>query len=353
MARFLKDKSLSKGKPPGFPVFIGTRKIENVEISAICYNTEEIKEHQLSKISEITQYFSDKYTTWINIIGLHNTDIFRELGDVCDIHPLVLEDILNTDERPKFSEDQDHLYFILKSLSYHKRENKVYTEQISIVLGKKYIITIQEGEYPYFEDNKKRLYSGLGKIRSYSPDYLCYTLIDTLVDNYILNIEKLGNAIENQEKNLQSNDPKIIEDIYHFKTELSYARKSIRPVKEVITRFMGSDSDLLNPRTSSYLKDLESLITQALESIEIYYTIVSEQQNTYSSNLSNSTNEIMKVLTIFSAIFIPLTFIAGIYGMNFNYMPELTYRYAYFIVLAIMVIISCILLIFFKKKKWL
>lgn len=353
MARFLKDKQNSKGAAPGSLIFIGQQKMENSRIRVTQYNTEYIKEGELKKLDKIGEYLSDDHVTWISIHGLQDTTLIAQIGEKFDISSLILEDILNTDERPKFIEDDTHLFVILKSLSFNPENCKFQIDQISLIVGENYLISIQETETDYFEDVSRRLNSGMGKIRSYSPDYLCYTLIDTIVDGYILNIEKMGNVIEEQEKRLLTSDKQIIENIYHYKTELAYIRKNIRPVKELMTRFVTSDSDLINDRTYSYLRDLEGLVTQALEAIEIYYTMVSDQQNSYNANINNNVNDVMKVLTIFSAIFIPLTFIVGVYGMNFNYIPALKYRYSYFILWGIMVAIAIIMLFFFKRKKWL
>ena len=353
MARFLKDKQKSKGAAPGSLIFIGRQKIDHSCIKVTQYNGEYIKEGELKCLDKINEYISDEHVTWISIEGLHDTSLIEQMGKKFDIPALVLEDILNTDERPKMNEDDSHIFIILKSLSFNKATLKMDIDQISMILGRNYLITIQETDTKYFEDVTKRLYSGLSKIRTYSPDYLCYTLIDTLVDSYILNIEKLGNAIEEQEKILLSSGKKIIEDIYRFKTELSFIRKNIRPAKEAMTRFITSDSDLINERTYAYLKDLEGLVTQALEAIEIYYMMVSDQQNSYNASISNNVNDVMKVLTIFSAIFIPLTFIVGVYGMNFDYIPALHYRSAYYILWGIMIIIAILMLFFFKRKKWL
>lgn len=353
MARFLKDKQNSKGAAPGSLIFIGQQKMENSRIRVTQYNTEYIKEGELKKLDKIGEYLSDDHVTWISIHGLQDTTLIAQIGEKFDISSLILEDILNTDERPKFIEDDTHLFVILKSLSFNPENCKFQIDQISLIVGENYLISIQETETDYFEDVSRRLNSGMGKIRSYSPDYLCYTLIDTVVDGYILNIEKMGSVIEEQEKRLLTSDKQIIENIYHYKTELAYIRKNIRPVKELMTRFVTSDSDLINDRTYSYLRDLEGLVTQALEAIEIYYTMVSDQQNSYNANISNNVNDVMKVLTIFSAIFIPLTFIVGVYGMNFNYIPALKYHYSYFILWGIMVAIAIIMLFFFKRKKWL
>lgn len=353
MARFLKDKQKSKGAAPGSLIFIGRQKIDRPCINVTQYNAEYLKEGELKSLDKINEYISNDHVTWISIEGLHDTSLIEQVGKKFAIPSLVLEDILNTDERPKMNEDDTHIFIILKSLFFNKETRKAEFDQISMILGSNYLITIQETNTKYFEDVTKRLYSGLSKIRTYSPDYLCYTLIDTLVDSYILNIEKLGNSIEEQEKILLSSGKKIIQDIYHYKTELSYIRKNIRPVKEAMTRFITSDSDLINERTYAYLRDLEGLVTQALEAIEIYYMMVSDQQNSYNTNISNNVNDVMKVLTIFSAIFIPLTFIVGVYGMNFEYIPALHYPNAYYILWAIMIIIAIVMLFFFKRKKWL
>lgn len=353
MARFLKDKQKSKGAAPGSLIFIGKQKIDHSCISVIQYNEEYIKEGALKSLDNIHEYISNDHVTWISIEGLHNVPLIEQIGKTFDIPGLILEDILNTDERPKMNEDDKHIFIILKSLIFNKETKKVEIDQVAMILGTNYLITIQESDTKHFEDVIKRLYSGLSKIRTYSPDYLCYALMDTLVDSYILNIEKLGSIIEEQEKTLLTGGKKIIEDIYHFKTELSFIRKNTRPVKEVMKRFITSDSNLINERTYTYLRDLEGLVTQALEAIEIYYMMVSDQQNSYNANISNNVNDVMKVLTVFSAVFIPLTFIVGVYGMNFQYIPALEYRYAYHILWGIMIAIAVVMLLFFKRKKWL
>jgi len=323
MARFLKDKQKSKGAAPGSLIFIGRQKMDYSCIRVTQYNAEYVKEGEVKALDKISEYLSDDHVVWISVRGLQDTNLIGKLGKKFDISALILEDILNTDERPKFIEDDKHLFVILKSLNNE-----------------------------YFEDVSKRIYAGQGKIRSLSSDYLCYAMIDTLVDNYILNIEKLGNVIEEQEKLLLTSGKELVENIYHYKTELSYVRNNVRPVKELMTRFVTCDSDLINDHTYSYLRDLEGLVTQALEAIEIYYTMLSDQQNSYNATISNNVNDVMKVLTIFSAIFIPLTFIVGVYGMNFDYIPFLRYRYAYFILWGIMIAIVILMLFFFKRKRW-
>lgn len=353
MARFLKDRTKSQGAAPGSLIFIGKQKMTANSIQVIQYTQEGVKEFFPENMNGIRDMVSNNHMTWINISGLQNTNLIAEMGKAFDISSLILEDILNTDQRPRFSEESDHLYIIAKTFYIGEEDNVVHMEQLSFIVGFHYLITIQETDTDYFKDVKKRLYEGKTRIRTFGIDYLCYALLDTLVDSYIINLEILGSAIEKKGRNIFNSDAKTIEDLYHFKTELAYIRKNIRPFKEVTTRFSNCDSTLINERTYTYLHDLDDLVLQAQEAIEIYYSMISDQINLYHTNTSNRINDVMKVLTIFSAIFIPLTFIAGIYGMNFKYMPELDNPHAYFVLWGIMIIITIIMLLYFKRKKWL
>ena len=314
MARFLKDKKKAIGLAPGSLVFIGHQKIDNPKVNILQYNSEFIKERDISSLENLDKYISDDYITWISLHGLHDTNLMDKIGQEFDVNSLFMEDALNTDERPKFMDDDEHLYVIMKSMSFDKESTKVSVEQVAIIVGKNYIITMQESERRIFGDVLKRIKDGRTRIRSLSTDYLCYTLMDTLVDHYIYIIETIGGSIEEQEKFLLDSDKSIIEKIYRNKTEIAYIRKNIRPVKELINRFLVCDSNLINSKTLNYLKDLEGLTTQSLEAIEIYFTMISDQQNSYNANMSNNVNAVMKVLTIFSAVFIPLTFLAGEIG---------------------------------------
>ena len=353
MARFLKDRTKSQGAAPGSLIFIGKQKMTKNSIHVIQYTPEGVKESFPETVDGISNMVSNDHMTWINISGLQNTGLIAEIGKAFDISSLFLEDILNTDQRPRFSDESDHLYIIAKSFYLGKEDDVVHMEQLSFIVGSHYLITVQETDADYFKDVKKRLYDGKTRIRTYGTDYLCYALLDTIVDSYIINLEILGADIESRGKTILESDVKTIEGLYHYKTELSYIRKNVRPFKEVTSRFTNCDSPLINERTYTYLHDLDDLVLQAQEAIEIYYSMVSDQINLYQTNTSNRINDVMKVLTIFSAIFIPLTFIAGIYGMNFQYMPELNHRYAYPILWGIMILITIIMLLYFKRKKWL
>ncbi len=354
MARFLKNRRKSQGEAPGSLIFIGRQKMEKSRIRVIQYNKENLVEKELDKIEDAYSHIGKGYVTWINIDGLHEVDLMEKLENIFNLSSLALEDILNTDQRPKFFEDENNVIIILKAISYDKDSFTLSSEQISFILGDHYLITLQEREGDSFDPVRERLRKNRGRVRAADPDYLCYALFDTLVDSYIMNIETVGDLIEEQEEViLKKPDKKIIEDIYRHKTEISYMRKSVRPVKEIMTHLIKSDSKFINKKTNAYLNDLDDLVTQSLEAIEIYYTMVSDQLIVYQTNISNRVNDVMKVLTIFASIFIPLTFIAGVYGTNFDYLPELHFKWAYFVMLGVMLCTAGIMLLYFKRKKWL
>ena len=354
MARFLKNRQKSQGEIPGSLILIGKQKMEKTRIRVIQYNEENIVEKELDKIEDVSSYVKHGHITWINIDGLHNIKLLEQLGLKFKLTSLSLEDILNTDQRPKFVEDENNIVIILKAFMYETGARILSSEQISFILGDSYLITIQERVGDYFEPVRDRLRKNKGRIRTLASDYLCYTLIDSIVDSYIMNIEVLGDIIEEQEDViLKGTNRRIIEDIYRHKTEISFVRKSIRPVKEIMIHFIKSDSKFIHHKTRVFLNDLEDLVNQALEAIEIYYTMISDQLTVYHANLSNRVNDVMKVLTVFASIFIPLTFIAGVYGTNFDYLPELHFKYSYFIMWGIMISVAITMLLYFSRKKWL
>ncbi len=353
MARFLKKRNKNKGLIPGSAVFIGEKKVDEIRIRVIDYDKTKLHEDELKNISDGTVYKETNTVSWINIDGLHNSDLMKEIGETFDLHPLLVEDIMNTDQRPKFQESDNNLFLVLKMLRYNDTNNIIIAEQLSMVIGKTFLLTFQEQPGDVFEPVRERIRKQKGRIRATSTDYLAYALIDTVVDNYIYIVERYGERIEDMEESVLENpEPKIMEQLSDFRREMNFLRKNIRPAREAIIQLSKLDSDLINKKTKPFLKDLEDLITQTSEAIDTYREMLSDQMNLYNSNLANKMNDVMKILTIFAAIFIPLTFIAGIYGTNFEYLPELHFKYSYFIFLGAMVIIAVSLLIFFKRKKW-
>ncbi len=354
MARFLKSRKSSHGASPGSLIFIGNKKMEKSEIHLMIYNKNSVTEKQVKSIEEIPESIPDDAVMWINIYGLQDTELVAATGEKYAIPALELEDILNTDQRPKISENENNLTIFLKVLEYRQEELKAFSDHISIVIGNNYVITFQERVAKYFEPVRERLRNSRGRIRQSGPDYLAYALIDTLVDGYIYTVENVGNSLEEMEQEVLTKTQKdTIHKIYRMKNNISFIRKNIWPLKEIMIYLNKSESKLVHKKTLTFLKDLQDLTTQALEAVEIYHNMTNDYLNIYHANMGNRTNDVMKVLTIFASIFIPLTFIAGVYGTNFDYLPELHFRYSYFIMLGVMLIIAIIMLLYFKRKDWL
>lgn len=354
MARFFKKKEASIGQVPGELVFIGKRKMADSTIRVIDYTKESLTELELQSISDGIAFKDTDTVTWINVNGLHETDLIREVGDGFGLHPLVLEDIVNTGQRPKMEEFDDYLFFVIKMMSYDQKDGKIHSEQLSMVLGKTFLLTFQERPGDVFEPVRDRIRKQKGRIRGVGIDYLAYALLDTIIDNYIFIIERMGEQIEAVEDEILDNPTQeILTRINNYKREMNYLRKSIRPAKEFILQLSRLDSNLIQETTIPFLKDLLDLSTQAVEVIDTYREMLSDHLNIYNTGVGNRLNEIMKVLTIFSAIFIPLTFIAGIYGTNFEYLPELHYRYSYFIFWGVMLLVAVVMIKFFKRRNWL
>ncbi len=353
MARFLKNKSVALGNIPGDPVFIGDKKMEKTEIHIIEYDKNEIKEYDLEAKDITTLTLNKNKNTWININGLHDIEMLRSLADVFHIHMLTQEDIVNTGQRSKIEEYDNYLYFVMKMLQIDKNNLLVQSEQLSLILGENFLITFQERTGDVFTSVRNRLRKQKGRVRKMDTDYLAYSLLDCIIDRYMVIIEHFGEDIENIENAIQDNpDKSILNKIYDYKREMNYLRKTIRPVKECVSGFSRLDSDIINEKTLPFTKDLLDSVTQSLEIIDAYRDMLSDHLNIYSTNINNRLNEIMKILTIFSAIFIPLTFIAGIYGTNFDFLPELHFKYAYPIFWAILLLIAGLMLRFFKRKNW-
>jgi len=354
MARFLKNRTKSHGTSPGSLIFLGNKKMESPEIYMMLYNKDSLTEKRIENIAEIPDLVLADSVMWINVYGLHDTELIERLGQRFAIPPLEMEDILNPDQRPKLSENESNLNIFLKILEYKKESGNVAGDQISMVIGNNYLITFQEIVARYFEPVRERIRTGKGRVRQSGPDYLAYTLIDTIVDGYIQNIERLGLSIEELEEEVfHKTEKETLQKIYRLKTNIGFIRKTIWPLKEIMLNINKTESKLVSKKTFSYLKDLQDLATQAMEAADIYYNMTNDYLNIYHANVGNRTNDVMKVLTIYASIFIPLTFIAGVYGTNFDYLPELHYKYSYFIMLGIMVIVAIIMLIYFKTKDWL
>ncbi|MBU0910733.1 MAG: magnesium/cobalt transporter CorA [Proteobacteria bacterium] len=353
MARFFKKKDASIGKAPGSLVFIGTKKVDFSKIRVIDYDSANLQEMELQNIKDGVAFKETNTVTWINIDGVQDTELIKNIGENFGLHPLVMEDIVNTGQRPKMEEYDDYLFFVIKMLSYDKDQEMIIGEQLSMVLGKTFLLTFQEQPGDVFDPVRERIRKAKGRIRGTGIDYLAYALLDTIIDNYIHIIERMGEQIEDIENEILGNPTQeVLQHINDYKREMNYIRKSMRPAREFIQRLSNLDTDLIDEKTSPFLKDLLDHTTQAVEVIDTYREMLSDHLNIYNTGISNRLNEIMKVLTIFSAIFIPLTFIAGIYGTNFEYLPELHFRYSYFVFWGILLVVALTMVRFFKRKNW-
>jgi magnesium transporter len=335
-------------------VFVGEKRSERVKLSVINYDGANFQEKEVNNVEEAMLYRKKSSVTWLNIDGVHQPEIIEQVGKSFGVHPLVLEDIANTGQRPKVEDFEDYIFVVLRMLSFDEEENQTKTEQISIVLGPDFVVSFQEREGDVFDIIRERLRSNKGRIRKMGADYLAYSLVDAIVDNYFVVLEKLGEAIEEIEDKLVT-EPKseTLQAIHDLKREIVFLRKSVWPLREVISRLERSESPLISKTTFVYLRDVYDHTIQVMDSVDTFRDTLSGMLDIYLSSVSNRMNEIMKVLTVIATIFIPLTFLAGIYGMNFKVMPELDQPWGYPAVLTLMLTIAVVILIYFRNKKWL
>jgi magnesium transporter len=355
MPRLVRRKSKQKaGLIPGTLVFTGEKKAEKVRIRIIDYDETQLEEKEAETVEECFPFKDKPTVTWINIDGLHDLELIEKIGKQFGLHPLVMEDIVNTGQRPKLEDFEDHVFVVLKMLYYDQKKNELEEEQISLILGENFVISFQERVGDIFDPIRERIRTGKGRVRKAGADYLAYVLIDSIVDNYFVILEQIGEKIEDAEQELAVNPTlETLQAIRAFKKEMIFLRKSIWPLREVVNALERGESSLINESTLIYLRDVYDHTIQIIDTVESYRDMLSGMLDVYLSSISNRMNEVMKVLTIFASIFIPLTFVAGIYGMNFAFMPELGWRWGYFGVLLVMAIVAIALIVYFKRKRWL
>jgi magnesium transporter len=355
MAATLKKRSQKAGLPPGSLVHIGEQKSERTRVFLMDYNEERLEEKEITDIDSCAIYKDQSSVTWINVIGLHQVEVLEKLNACFGLHPLVLEDILNTEQRPKLEDFEEYLYIVLKTLFLKgNRGDEVGNEQISLILGSNFVLSFQEKEGPLFDPIKDRIRNGKGRLRKMGSDYLVHAILDTIIDQYFIILEKLGDRIEDREEELVTRPtPATLQAMYQLKREMIFLRKAVWPLREVIAGLERDESPLIQQSTGIYLRDIYDHTIQVIDNIETYRDMLSGMLDIYLSSMSNRMNEIMKVLTIIATIFIPLTFIVGWYGMNFKNMPELEWFWGYPMVIMVMGIIVLFMLYYFRKKKWL
>lgn len=352
--RYTKGVSKKRGLKPGSLVHIGKSTGKKSKIYIMDYKGEYFEEKNLKTIEECYEYKDKDSMTWINVNGLEDISLYEKIGDKFKIHSLIMEDILNTNQRPKIEEFEKYIFIVLKMIYY--KNNKLVVEQISIVCMNNLIITFQESgkEGDVFHNLRDRIRNSKSKIRNTGVDYLTYALIDSIVDNYFVVLEKVEDKIENFEESIvdkASND--LFSEVYTLKREMIFLWKAVWPLREIINNLQRGEIDLIGRDVSIYFKDVYDHTIQVIDTIELFRDIISGMLDTYLSSVSNKMNEIMKFLTIFSTIFIPLSFLVGVYGMNFENMPELRFKYGYELLWAVMIGIAVFMLAYFRKKKWL
>lgn len=352
--KMIKKVSRKVAQPPGTLIHMGEKKTETVTLELFRYNKDMLEEKKLENPRQCFSEKDFKGVYWVNISGIHDIPIIESIGSVFNIHPLVQEDILNTFHRPKFEESEEYLFLVLKMLVYDPGAKDIISEQVSFVLGSNFLVTFQEQEGDVFNPVRERLRKALGRIRKMGPDFLLYTLMDAVVDNYFLVLEAIGEELEIQEDQLLLNPtPGVLQNVHKLKREMIFLRKAVWPLRELINGIQKTGSKLIKNNTQIYLRDIYDHTIQVIDTVETYRDMVSGLQDLYLSSVSNKMNEVMKVLTIIATIFIPLTFIAGVYGMNFKFMPELKWKIGYFLIWGIMVVIALVMVLYFKRKKWL
>ncbi|MEO8401364.1 MAG: magnesium/cobalt transporter CorA [Gammaproteobacteria bacterium] len=354
MFREVRKRASKVGQPPGTATFTGLKKSFVPRMTMVTYSEQQYHVATGTTLEECTSGKISNGLTWINIQGLQNVGLIQQLAALYKIHPLTIEDILNVQQRPKVEEFENYEFITLKIFLWQPKKLRFAAEQLSILLGKDFVISFQESDTPIFKNINERLCSeSTQRLRQQGSDYLAYRLIDTVVDYYFLVLEGLGNQIDKiEEKIISDPAPQNTRTIYRLKRQMLFLRKSIWPMREVISHLLQGEEKLISAFTRLYMRDLYDHVVQAIDTIETFRDMLSNLLDVYLSSLTNRMNEVMKTLTIIATIFIPMTFLASLYGMNFKYMPELSWHYGYYIVLGIMLALAVGMLIYFWRKKW-
>lgn len=341
------------GQPPGTLIYTGKEKTAKPHIRIITYNSSAVLESEGSNLEKCLSITSKvEGITWINIEGLNDTALIKEVSAHYNLHPLTVENILNVGQRSKVEVFDGYIFITLNILSWHPTSHTFHTEPLSFVVGKNFLLSFQEKKSPFFNAIYQRLHAGSAQnLQQNDSDYLVYLLIDTVVDQYFVVLEGLGNAVEALEEKIITENPENPRQLHHLKHQILMLRKAIWPVREMISH-LSQEQILISPFTRVYLRDVYDHVIQAIDIIETFWEMLEGLLSIYLSSMSNRMNEVMKILTVVATLFIPVTFLTGIFGMNFKYMPELNWRWSYYIVLGVMFLIALIMLYYFRRKKW-
>lgn len=346
--------TLKQGLAPGTAVFIGEQRTHETTLDIIDYGEDHVVEREDVEIEECVRLLARPGITWINVNGIHETKLIETLGERFGLHPLTIEDIVNTTQRPKMEEFDDYIFIVVRMLYYSKERDEVANEQVSLIVGPEYVISFQERSEDVFEAVRARIRNNKGRLRKMKADYLAYALMDCVVDGYFLILEKLGEEIEALEDEIvESPESNTMQRIHYLKREVLHIRKSVWPLREEIAALLRSESPIIQEPTYAYFRDVHDHAIRIIDTVETYRDMLMGMHDTYLTAVSNRMNEVMKLLTIIATIFIPLTFVVGVYGMNFYNMPELSWRYGYLGVWTAMAAIVLGMIAYFRRKGWL
>ena len=351
MLRKRKKHHIKAGLPPGTAVFTGEIKVETTETTVVQYSETFVKEDILRGLE--CPLSSDNLVTWLDVRGLSDVALIEHIGKTFNVHPLAIEDVLNVQQRPKWDDYDNGVFIAVRALRLDDND-EIITEQLSFFVEKNVLLSFQEDTDDLFKVVRLRIKNGQGKVRQKRTDYLTYALLDCIVDEYIALLEHTEDKIEALETEILNHfTPSVRSKIYHFKQQLSQVRRAVLPMRDVIGRFTREEGEIIDPSNQVYIRDLYDHIIRVIETTENQRDMLNNLDDLYNSEQSNRANHIMKVLTIVSAIFIPLTFIVGVYGTNFDVLPELHYPHGYTLMWILMIVIAIIQLVYFRWKKWL
>lgn len=341
------------GAPPGTIMHLGEHRTYRVKITQVNYDENNYYEKNDISLGELFKSYPEYNVEWVNFDGIHDVDMIERIGAHYSINMLVLEDIVNSSQRPKYEDYDDYVYIVLRMLTHDEKRNEAESEQVSIILSHDMVLTFQEKESDDFESIRNRIRKKKGKLYRMGSDFLCYSIIDYIIDNYFIVLEKIGDRIDTLEEEVLGHiEEDTIQKLHALKRDTLAIKKSLWPLRDILSIMLKPGSPIVKDETKLFLRDAYDHTVEAIETVEVYRDFISGLLDINLSRMSNRMNEIMKVLTLISTIFMPLTFIAGVYGMNFKNMPETEWKSGYFLILSIMFSMAALMLVFFKKKKW-
>jgi magnesium transporter len=353
MSRLYHRKRKRAGQAPGTLIYSGRDRTDEVRLMVMDYDGDQLTEKRVERLEECLVLRDSPTTTWIDVDGVHQTDVLARLGEHFRLHPLTLEDIVSTSQRPKIETFPEYVFVVCRMLRIDPATNLVDSEQISLILGRNFVMSFQERAGDVFDPVRERLRHGKGRIRKAGADYLAYALLDAVVDNYFLIVERYAEQVEDLEACIVDNpSADLLRDIHRAKRELMLVRRAVWPLREVVGTVLRDESDLIQEGTLVFLRDVHDHAIQVADMVETFRDVLTGLQDLYLSNLSHRMNEVMKVLTVISTIFVPLTFLAGVWGMNFRHMPELAWRWGYLGAWVVFVAIGGLLIGYFRRKRW-